>query len=43
MTVCKFLDDENGNPRPQICPEVDSYPWLDNPCGGMDPCNDCEP
>ena len=41
MKICKFLDDEDGNPRPQICPDVGNYPWLDDTCGGNEPCKNC--
>ena len=40
MTICKYIT-ENGSNGRQECP--DTYPWLNDNCGGVDPCNDCVP
>ena len=41
MTICKYASDENGNVIRAECPEY--YPWLDDVCGGVEPCLDCVP
>jgi len=42
MTICKYIT-ENGSNGRQECPDYDTYPWLNDVCGGVDPCNDCVP
>ena len=42
MTICKYIT-ENGSNGRQECPDYDTYPWLNDNCGGVDPCNDCVP
>jgi len=36
MTICK----QSPGGR-QTCPDEDRYPWLNDPCGGNEPCEDC--
>ena len=51
MTICNFNGvADNGQPIKAECPEAKDefgfdgyYPWLDDICGGVEPCADCVP
>ena len=51
MTICNYASDGNGNDDSRAeCPEIADddgfdgyYPWLDDICGGVEPCLDCVP
>jgi len=50
MTICNYSSDENGEPIRSECPEAADdagfdgyYPWIDDICGGVEPCLDCVP
>ena len=50
MTICNYSSDENGEAIRAECPEAADddgfdgyYPWLDDICGGVEPCLDCVP
>ena len=50
MTICNYSSDEKGEPIRSECPEAADdagfdgyYPWIDDICGGVEPCLDCVP
>ena len=50
MTICNYAQDGNGQDQRAECPEIADddgfdgyYPWLDDICGGVEPCLDCVP